>query len=366
MAGHERRRSLACSFADPEDSKAPGALSLPEKRRRASVAAAAQYRECILKLIADVESEAESREGGQGREEGGGAAGRINDVLDTRRGKTALHFCAERNEVEACEVLLSCPAIDVNVRRKDGATALFSAAMHGSSECVALLLEGSSAAVSKQNSRTPVDVNAVRTLDGSTPLCIAAQQGNASVVELLLREPSIKLNLCSNNGCSPLFIAAYKNRLKIVEMLLQCENKGGFDGLVDVNKVEADGCSPLWIAAGRGHLRIVEALVCGAAGTRVDFNLCDHLGRTPLFMAAFQGHAEIARMLLENGARGCNGSIDMNVARNTDGSTPLYVASARPCRCGEGSAGVWALPIWISTCRTMTVQQLSVLLLEQA
>ena len=307
-----RTRSLA-TCSNPASPEVKERKSAGSRGRRASVAAAAKVRERIVKLIADVEAQDSA------------ACQAVNDVLDARRGKTALHFCAERDEFAAVASLLAVPAIDANARRTDGATALFSAAMHGSYDCVRLLLDSIN-----------VDVNAARTLDGTTPLCIAAQQGHVDVVGLLLHQPGIKLNLSSNNGCSPLFIAAYKSRVKVVQMLLQCKNRGGFDGVLDVNKVEADGCSPLWIAADRGHTKIVEAIVCGPAAARVDVNRCDRVGRTPLFMAAFRGHADIVRMLFEfDGGVGCGDSVDggaaqmvdPNMARSTDGATPLYAAS---------------------------------------
>jgi ankyrin repeat protein len=318
-----RTRSLATSSSNPGTPEVRERKSSPAtgQMRRASVAAAAKVRERIVQLIADLEAEAE-REGSSAA--AAAAALKVNDVLDARRGKTALHFCAERDEADAVASLLASPTIDVNARRKDGATALFSAAMHGSADCVGLLLGAVTAA-----GGTAVDVNAARTLDGTTPLCIASQQGHVDVVALLLRESILKLNLCSNNGCSPLFIAAYKNRVEVVRMLLKCKSRGGLDGVLDVNKVEADGCTPLWIAADRGHAHVVEAIVSGPAAARVDINRCDRMGRTPLFMAAFRGHAEIVRMLLESddaGGGAGGGMIDVNIARSTDGATPLYAA----------------------------------------
>ena len=135
-----RTRSLATSSSNPGTPEVRERKSSPAtgQMRRASVAAAAKVRERIVQLIADVEAEA--ARSSDASSDAAAATPKINEVLDARRGKTALHFCAERDEVDAVASLLASPAIDVNARRKDGATALFSAAMHGSADCVGLLL----------------------------------------------------------------------------------------------------------------------------------------------------------------------------------------------------------------------------------
>ena len=314
--GGGRRRSLTTGTNSPVfDSRKTSPVDAKTKRRRASIIAEAKVRDQIVDLLEDKAALQDPE--------------RINKILDAKRGKAALHFCAERNEIDACEVLLDSSALDINLKRKDGSTALFSACMHGSDECVALLLE-----------KPGILINTARAIDGTTPLCIASQQGHTKIVESLLNSPGIKVNACSENGCSPLFIASYKNRVEVVRMLLRCPNKGGLDGIVDANKAAADGCSPLWIACEKGHLDVVNEFLSGPAASRVNTNQPDHLGRTPLFMAAFHGHEKIVHILLQTRLRqqsensrtgrssldGQNEIVSLSMARKTDGASPLYAA----------------------------------------
>ena len=75
------------------------------------------------------------------------------------------------------------PLVDVNLRDKDGQTALYVASVTGNDEIVKIILE-----------HPDINVNKGRTADGKTPLIVAAEEGHLSTVLLLVGHPKLDIN----------------------------------------------------------------------------------------------------------------------------------------------------------------------------
>ncbi|CAE8644225.1 unnamed protein product, partial [Polarella glacialis] len=99
----------------------------------------------------------------------------VQAVVDKDR-KSALHLAAARQDplgVPCCRQLLEVYGVDPNVQDKQGRTALFQAAAHGSEECVALLVE------SRCNPELTDN-------DGETAIFAAARSGRSDTCAALL------------------------------------------------------------------------------------------------------------------------------------------------------------------------------------
>ena len=119
--------------------------------------------------------------------------------------------------------------------------ALFTAAMNGRDESVALLLSNES-----------IDVNKA-THDGTTPLLIAAENGHNKVVQMILAQTGIEINKARFDGATPPCLAAKFGHKKVVNHLLKQNG-------IQINKATKDGSTPLHIAATKGHNDLVELL----------------------------------------------------------------------------------------------------------
>ena len=87
---------------------------------------------------------------------------------------------------------------------------------------------------------------------------------------------------------------------------------------VIVNKCHDNGSTPFYIACQNGYHEIVEILLKNNANINMKY-----IERfTPLYVACRNGHLNVVKQLILHGA-------DLNAQDETDGSTPLYVASQR-------------------------------------
>jgi ankyrin repeat protein len=199
---------------------------------------------------------------------------------------------AEKGETSTVNLFLDT-AMNPNVKRNDGTTALIMAALEGHTEIVkALLAKGA-------------DVN-TKGADGWTALMVAAQKGHGETVEALLAKGA-DVDVRRNSGATALFTAAQEGHTEIVEALLA---KGA-----DVNAKANSGATALIVAAENGHTETVEALLAKSA----DVNAKANDGGTALFTAAQEGHGETVEALLAKGA-------DVN-AKTNSGATASRAAS---------------------------------------
>jgi uncharacterized protein len=183
---------------------------------------------------------------------------------------------------------------DVNLRMKQGATALHWAAAKGQEEYAKLLLDHGA------------DVNAVDDL-GWLPAFLAASNGFHSMVKMFVAHGS--KTKCMLQGKEVLLPTSADPN----DELIEAAESGNFEAVkaaiaagADVNCTFRDGWTPLLSAANQDSM-ITELLLANGA----DPNVPSDRGYTPLMRAAGLGKSETVRLLLAAGADkdmlDCNG-----------------------------------------------------------
>ena len=277
-------------------------------------------------------------------------------------GMTALHWAADRGDLEMARMLVYAGAGLDAVTRKAEYTPLHLASRAGHAAVVRALLEAGS------------DPAAPTGSGGATPLHLAAAAGDAEAVAALIEHGADVDAREERAEQTPLIFAAAQNRVEAIRALLA----GGADPsltttVVDMVELEESlrggeqdrvrqqiaaqlaaraaqeqkaedeeeaeeaedegeekpaeaprplsmgqqvghmgGMTALLHAARQGHGEAVEALL--DAGTDIDQASAD--GTTPIFIAALNGHFDLVLALLERGA-------DPNLANHANG-TPLF------------------------------------------
>ncbi|XP_049633475.1 caskin-2 isoform X1 [Suncus etruscus] len=198
------------------------------------------------------------------------------------------------------KLLGSTKRFNVNYQDADGFSALHHAALGGSLELIALLLEA----------QATVDI---KDSNGMRPLHYAAWQGRLEPVRLLLRAAAA-VNAASLDGQIPLHLAAQYGHYEVSEMLLQHQSNPCL-----VNKAKK---TPLDLACEFGRLKVTQLLLnshlCVALLEGEAKDPCDPNYTTPLHLAAKNGHREVIRQLLRAG-------IEIN--RQTKTGTALHEAA---------------------------------------
>ena len=199
---------------------------------------------------------------------------------------------------ENCVQKLAATGADVNVRDKEGNTALAWAAYHEHAQCIENLTEAGA------------DVN-IQNNDGITPLMKAVQDNNNTRVQMLIRAGA-DVNIPDFTGRSPL----------IREVITKCEQNcvaSLVAGGADVNVRDKQGNTALIWAAHHEHAQCIDLLVEAGASVNVQSTMS---GETPLIMA-----------MLGNNPIGCVTALtaagaDVNIA-NHSGDTPLCFAARK-------------------------------------
>jgi ankyrin repeat protein len=268
-------------------------------------------------------------------------------------GMTALHWAADRGDLEMARMLVYAGAGLEAVTRMAEYTPLHLASRAGHGAVVRALLEAGS------------DPAAPTGSGGATPLHLAAAAGDAEAVAALIEHGGDVDAREERAGQTPLIFAAAQNRVEAIRALLA----GGADPsltttVVDMVELEESlrggeqdrvrqqinaqlaaraaqeqkeegeeeekpaeapkplsmgqqvghmgGMTALLHAARQGHAGAVEALL--DAGADIDQVSAD--GTTPIFIAALNGRFDLVLALLERGA-------DPNLANHANG-TPLF------------------------------------------
>ncbi|CAE7469322.1 ANK1 [Symbiodinium sp. CCMP2592] len=267
-------------------------------------------------------------------------------IVDTPvHGKTPLAVASGKGHSKIVNLLLSAKA------DKDRSSPLRAAIRSERKEIAQLLLR---ARANKDDAAT-----------GETPLGLAAGEGMTAMVRMLL-QARVDTNSCVEGADPPLCQAVAAGHLDIVRLLLEARadsNKGSplctacddrqteMTQLLLTAGANADevvtGAIPLGMAAAEGLAGRVWMLL----QTRVDANRCLEGAEPPLCQAVAGGHLDIVRLLLEAKADSNKGSplcaacddghteiaqllltagADVD-ASNTDGRTPLWLASRFDC-----------------------------------
>ncbi|XP_061701836.1 caskin-2-like isoform X2 [Syngnathoides biaculeatus] len=228
-----------------------------------------------------------------------GSTKRLNVNYQDADGFSALHHAALTGTAELLAALLDAQAA-VDVKDSNGMRPLHYAAWQGKSDSVLLLL------------RSGASVNGV-SLDGHIPLHLAAQYGHYQVSETLLQHQS---NPCVVNKAkkTPLDLACEFGRAKVAHLLLSSNMA---PSLLEGERKEASDAAfttPLHLAARNGHKDVIGMLL--KAG--IDINATTKSG-TALHEAALYGKTEVVRLLLDAG-------VDVHI-RNTYNQTALDIVN---------------------------------------
>ncbi|CAE7333590.1 ankrd52 [Symbiodinium necroappetens] len=215
--------------------------------------------------------------------------------------------CAETSSEQISELaeavrndsVLDVEAILHRPQDPDLGTALHEAAVCGSLEVAALLVEAG-ASIDKEGWDP----------DGQTPLHLASAHGHLDVVRFLVHAGAEK-SMLENQGQTPLHLACSNGHLDVVRFLLLGEGPS-------IDMPGPDGNTPLHLASATGHLDEVRFLVLDA-GANVHVHNDDE--ETPVHLASSNGRLEVIRFLVKD----AGADID---ALNIKGRTPLHLACA--------------------------------------
>jgi len=274
------------------------------------------------------------------------------DVNTTQAdGMTALHWAAQKGDVELAKILLYASANLKATTRIGGYTPLLIASKNGDAPMIETLTQaGADANATTTNGTTPLmlaaaagkpaavkalldhgaDVNAKESVKGETALTFAAAFGRADVIRVLTAKGA---DLKTTTKAVDLtdFAKEEQERFAAERGL----NNGGPAGrgngrgapqgpqVPGVNRqynytelvAYWGGLAPMHLAARQGETEAVKALL--EAGADVNQRGAGD-PVTPLMIATMNGHFDLAKLLLDKGA-------DPNLPQ-ANGATPLYAA----------------------------------------
>ena len=198
---------------------------------------------------------------------------------------------------------------DLNIKTKEGVTALMEAAKNNQLEVVQAL------------AASGADINSTAN-ENMTALMFAAGNGHPEIVSFLVTQ-DVSINACNQRGETALMLAIQHEELEIMQLLL---DKGAA-----VNTQNVQGLSPLMLALTNNFLEGVSLLLKFHPENQLEIREVN--GETALIMASKLGHQELAAMLLRHGA-------DI-WARTFQGFTAKFVANCFGHFAIEDMLNVW-------------------------
>ena len=267
-------------------------------------------------------------------------------------GMTALHWAAQKGDVELARVLLYASANVRATTRIGGYTPLLIASRNGDAAMIdALLAGGADANNATTNGTTALmlasaagkvdavkrlldkgaDVNAKENVKGETALTFAAAFGRTAVVRELTAH---KADVSATTKVQDLAAFAKEEQERLIAERGGLQGRGGRAGgegrgpqgpqIAGVNRqynytelvAYWGGMSALHLAARQGYSDVAAALL--DAGADVNQRSTGDQS-TPLLVAIINGNFDLAKQLLDRGA-------NPNLAQSNNGVTPLYAA----------------------------------------
>ena len=160
------------------------------------------------------------------------ASGVNINSASVRAGWTPLHCAAYRGHENVVKLLLKFR------KRNNSAIQVNKAALNGDTPLIIAEFKGHAAVVDELLGREVIELDQA--------LFTAAMNGRDESVALLLSNESIDVNKATHDGTTPLLIAAENGHNKVVQMLLAHTG-------IEINKARFDGATPLCLAAKFGH-----------------------------------------------------------------------------------------------------------------
>ena len=276
------------------------------------------------------------------------------DVNTTQAdGMTALHWAAQKGDVELAKMLLYASANLKATTRIGGYTPLLIASKNGDAAMIDTLTQaGADADAPTMNGTTPLmlaaaagkpaavkallahgaNVNAKEAVKGETALTFAAAFGRADVIRVLtaggadVRATTNAIDLAGFAKEEQERLAAERAANTSAQAgrgNAPAAGRGGAPQIAGVNRQYNytelvgfwGGLAPMHLAARQGEIESVKALLDAGADVN-QRGAGDPV--TPMLIATLNGHFDIARFLLDKGA-------DPNLAQS-NGVAPLYAA----------------------------------------
>ncbi|KAJ3487461.1 hypothetical protein NLG97_g6407 [Lecanicillium saksenae] len=207
-------------------------------------------------------------------------------------GSSWLHTAASHGRTDIVKILLHQKHADINQQRPDGATPLICAVRWKKRATITVLLKAGA------------DVN-LTTTNGRSALFYATESSSEALTQELLRRGA-RVDSVTDMGDTALHQACKNGMTKVVQVLLD----HGADPVLRAH----DGSTPLHAACQARWEQTVQLLLSYIPRSHPILTT----GRTPLHDSCRAGHTGISKQLVEHGAD--------PLARLADGSTPLEYA----------------------------------------